>query len=71
MVDIRDYKGTEDTGMDLGGTVVHVCPCGNNVFRIMATFDDYEIASYSTDGECVECGSRFKVPTPIDSPDYI
>lgn len=65
--DIRDYQGPL-AGMDLGNTITHICPCGNSVFKIYATFEDYELASYSTDGECVECGSRFKVPTPLDRP---
>lgn len=63
---IRDFPSKE--GSDLGDAVVHECACGNRVFKIFATFDDYEIATYSTDGECIECGLRFKVPTPIDRP---
>lgn len=71
MSDIRDHDGTwPATGIDYGDTIVHVCHCGNSVFQIFATFDDYQMASYSTDGECVECHSRFKVPTPVDRPGY-
>ena len=67
-MDIRDYA--TEPGIDFGETVVHECVCGNRVFKIFATFDDYELATYSTDGECIECGARFKVPTPIDRPGY-
>lgn len=68
--DIRDHLSTDSTAMDLGDTIVHVCPCGNNVFKVFATFGDYEMETYSTDGECIECGTRFKVPTPVDHPEY-
>jgi ferredoxin-like protein FixX len=67
-LNIHDYD-RHDVGMDLSDTVIHVCPCGNNIFRIYATFDDYEIATYSTDMECLECGTRAKAPTPIDRPE--
>lgn len=70
-MDIRDHEGAwPGTGIDYGDTVVHRCHCGNSVFRVFATFEEYEMTTYSTDGECIECGSRFKVPTPIDNPDY-
>lgn len=65
-MNIRDYPLKD--GPDFGDTVVHVCVCGNRVFKIYATFDDYEIATYSTDGECIQCGARFKVPTEVDRP---
>lgn len=70
-MNIHDYTGESTLGMDLSDTVVHVCPCGNNVFKIFASFDDYEIATYSTDGECIECHTVVKVPTPIDRPGYV
>ncbi len=69
-MDIREYIGTGQA-MDLSDTITSVCPCGCKLFRIIASFDDYEIASYSTDGECLECGTYVKVPTPIDNPEYI
>lgn len=65
-MDIRDYP-TKD-GPDLGDTIVHVCFCGNRVFKIFATFSDFNIATYSTSGECIQCGARFKVPTEADRP---
>lgn len=69
MTDIRDYKGTGQ-GMDLSDTICHVCPCGSKLFRTVVSFDDYEMSAYSTDGECLECSTRVKLPTPIDKPDY-
>lgn len=51
--------------------ITHQCICGNNVWKICATFDDYEIASYSLDMFCLECGAKAITPTPIDHPDYI
>lgn len=65
-LNIHDYD-SHDVGTDFG-EVTHVCVCGNNIFRIYATFNDYEIATYSTDMECLECGSRYKAPTPLDRP---
>jgi hypothetical protein len=66
-VDIRDYKPT-GPGMDLTGTPTSVCICGCNLFRTVVTFDEetYEIAMYSLDGECLECGTRLTLPTPLD-----
>lgn len=70
-MDIRDYRGAGyGNGFDLSDTVIHVCPCGSNLFRLVVSFDDYEIATYSTDMECIECGTRAKAPTPIDKPGY-
>jgi hypothetical protein len=68
-VNIHDYPGSGQ-GIDLSDTVTHVCVCGGTLFKIYASFDDYEIAAYSTEGECVECNTRVRVPTPIDKPGY-
>ena len=70
-MDIRDYRGAGyGEGFDLGNTITHVCPCGGELWRVVVSFDNYEIATYSTDMECIECGTRAKAPTPIDHPDY-
>lgn len=70
-IDIRDYKGAwPGTGMDLSDQILHVCVCGGNLWRLVVSFEDYEIATYSTDMECLECGTRAKAPTPIDKPGY-
>lgn len=50
---------------------LHPCDeCGGTQWIIVASFEDYEISTYSTAMECLNCGSNFKTPTPIDSPDY-
>lgn len=70
-MNIHDYAGAwPETGLDMRDTVLHVCSCGGNLWKVVVTFDDYEIATYSTDMECLECGTRAKAPTPIDKPGY-
>lgn len=70
-MDIRDYDGAwPETGMDLSQEILHICVCGSNMWRLIVSFEDYEIASYATDMECLECGTRAKAPTPIDKPGY-
>lgn len=70
-MDIRDYRGAGfGEGFDLSDTITHVCPCGSELWRVVVTFEDYEIATYFTDMECIECGTRAKAPTPIDKPGY-
>jgi hypothetical protein len=65
-VDIRDYRPASP-GMDLSDTITRICPCGSNLFRTVVSFDeDYEIALYFLEGECLECGTRVKLPTPLD-----
>jgi len=54
------------SGMDLRGTPTHECICGSQVFYIRAVFDNYEIATYFLDMECVECGNLATAPTPLD-----
>lgn len=71
MSDIRDHRGNwPGTGVDMGDTIMHTCLCGSDMWRLIVSFDDFEIASYSTDMECVECETRAKAPTPIDKPGY-
>ena len=45
---------------------IHVCPCGSQVFSIMASFEDYELSWYFLDGTCVNCGNLVTVPCPVD-----
>lgn len=49
---------------DLGP--VHVCPCGSQVFNVMASFDDHELVFYFLDATCVNCGNLVVVPCPAD-----
>lgn len=68
---ITDYKGAwPNTGLDMSDTVMHTCVCGSNLWRVVVSFEDYEIATYALDMECLECGTVAKAPTPIDNPEY-
>lgn len=55
---------------DLSGIIMHECICGSDMWKLIVSFKDYEIASYMLDMECINCGTRAKAPTPIDHPDY-
>ena len=58
-----------DRMSDYRGIPSPVCPCGSNLFRLTATFDDetYEISGYFLDdASCAECGSLVTAPTPLD-----
>jgi hypothetical protein len=53
------------------GEPYHFCGnCGSNLFLIMATFENYDISQWLTDGFCVECGARITIPTPVDDPEF-
>lgn len=68
---ILDFDGSwPGTGMDLSDQILHECVCGSNMWKVIVTFDEYEIASYALDMECLECGTRALAPTPIDKPGY-
>ena len=54
-------------GTDLRGLgPLHVCPCGSQVFSVMASFEDYELVWYFLDATCVNCGNLVVVPCPVD-----
>lgn len=55
-----------DQSMDLRGTPTHVCPCGSQQFYVRCQFENYEIAAYFLDMQCVLCGSLLTAPTPSD-----
>ena len=68
---LRLFKRTECLPEAFGSDLrafgpVHVCPCGSQVFNIMATFEDYELSWYFLDGTCVNCGNLVTVPCPVD-----
>ena len=70
-MNIQDYKGQwPGHGYDFSDTIMHECICGSTLWRVIVSFDDYEISAYATDMECLECGTRAKAPTPIDKPGY-
>lgn len=52
--------------MDLRGTPTHECICGSKIFDLPVAFENYEIATYFLDMQCVECGSIYTAPTPLD-----
>lgn len=41
----------------------HECPCGTDLFIVLATFEDGEISTYFTDALCALCGSDLRLPT--------
>ena len=45
---------------------LHVCPCGSQVFNVMAAFEDFELVWYFLDATCVNCGNLVIVPCPVD-----
>ena len=45
---------------------LHVCPCGSQVFNVMASFEDFELVWYFLDATCVNCGNLVTVPCPVD-----
>lgn len=71
---LRLFKRTEYLpeafGSDLRGLgPIHICPCGSQVFNVMASFENYELVWYFLDATCVNCGNLVCVPCPVDSPD--
>ena len=62
----------EPFGSDLRGFgPIHICPCGSQVFNVMASFEEYELVWYFLDATCVSCGNLVCVPCPVDDPDRV
>lgn len=55
--------------LDLG-VITHMCVCGSTLWKVLVSFDDYEIATYSLDMYCANCGNKAIAPTPLDRPGY-
>ena len=57
-----------DVTADYRGIPSFQCPCGSDLFNIVARFDEETRLPgfYLTDGLCWECGSLVTVPTPVD-----
>lgn len=55
----------DETPIDLG-TITHQCVCGSVLWKVLVTFDDFEIATYSLDMYCADCGAKAIAPTPLD-----
>jgi hypothetical protein len=64
--EIKEAMDMEAESMDLRGTPTHECICGSRVFNLPVSFYDFEIATYYLDMQCVECGSIYTAPTPLD-----
>ena len=64
--DLQDMLDMEADAMDLRGTPTHECICGSRVFNLPVSFQDFEISTYYLDMQCVECGSIYTAPTPLD-----
>jgi len=60
----------EGPRFDFSDTIMHECICGSDLWKVIVHFENYEIATYMLDMECVYCGTRAKAPTPIDHPNY-
>lgn len=67
-LDMENYLEQDPlvNSMDLRGTPTHECICGSSIWNVQVTFDDYEIATYLLEMQCVECGSLATAPTPLD-----
>jgi hypothetical protein len=61
---------SDEPNVDLG-VITHVCTCGGNLWKVLVTFEDYEIATYSLDMYCSECGARAIAPTEVDRPGFV
>ena len=55
------------TVIDLG-VVCHTCVCGGELWKVLVSFEDYEVATYSLDMYCVACGTKALAPTLLDKP---
>lgn len=50
----------------------HDClECGFNVWKIMATFTNYEISGYFIEMSCASCGTIADAPTLVDHPAHV
>ena len=67
MASVLDIQ-PEGPRFDLSDIVMHECICGSNLWRVICAFENYEIATYFEDMECVMCGTRAQAPTPLDAP---
>ena len=52
--------------LDLSGIITHECICGSNMWRLVVSFEDYEISAYLLEMECTFCGTIATAPTPLD-----
>ena len=58
-------------GINFRGIPTHECPvCQSRMFRVYASFEDYDIALWLVDAVCADCGAEVTVPCPVDAPEY-
>ncbi len=63
----RRWRKPKPAKANYRGVPTHACPCGEKVFIIRATFDDYEISLYQLDAECSACGALLTAPCLADA----
>lgn len=57
--------------IDTTGIPTHEClNCGSDTFKVLAKFEDYDIAWWSLKGYCAVCDAPVTVPCPVDHPDH-
>jgi hypothetical protein len=66
--EMAENVDVEPMNIDLD-TVTHQCVCGSKVWKLLAAFEDYELAWYSITMYCASCGARALAPTPLDRPE--
>jgi hypothetical protein len=59
-------------GIDTRGIPSHEClNCGNDVFKILVKFQNFEPSWWSLNGYCNQCDSPVTVPCPVDDPSQL
>ena len=68
----REEESFEELGIDTRGIPTHEClNCGSTQFKILASFENYELVWYTLQGYCYGCGAPVTVPCPVDDPEYV
>jgi hypothetical protein len=57
------------TAFDFRPAILHQCVCGGTMWKLVVSFENYEISQYLLDMQCLNCGSMAIAPTPIDNPE--
>ncbi|MHB1098916.1 MAG: hypothetical protein ACYCZR_05105 [Burkholderiales bacterium] len=64
---VREWFRSQPTDDHTGFGPLAVCPCGSDLFLIIASFNEEgAIATYMTAGRCVMCNADVTVITEID-----
>ena len=70
MTNPQEFNESPRQPLNLSGIITHECICGSDMWRLIVTFEHYEISSYLLSMECFHCGTWATAPTPIDNPEY-